>query len=235
MYSVYECTFWSDILCTLHMYFVSDSSAASDSTSHQVLHGHALPAGVVQAAAGHEEVRIWRENQPRQGQDHWHTATVTCRVQLFFWEGGGFVQRPCTPTSCIILYGYKCLRIIYSHVHKCPCTHVHVHCTCCTTWCEYTCYTAITSSVWWVVKRAQVFVVINYLALGGLLSHIIVYTHFFPHKVSLVVSTNDSRSQPLVFKASIYGLRSDLLLVDFRRSTVSLYILHTYLHVGSLL
>jgi serine/threonine-protein kinase Chk1 len=40
-----------------------------------------------------------------------------------------------------------------------------------------------------------------------------------PDKVSLVVSTNDSRSQPLVFKASIYGLRSDLLLVDFRRST----------------
>ena len=58
MYSVCECTFWSDILCTLHMYFVSDSSAASDSTSHQVLHGYALPAGVVQAAAGHEEVLI---------------------------------------------------------------------------------------------------------------------------------------------------------------------------------
>ena len=40
------------------------------------------------------------------------------------------------------------------------------------------------------------------------------------------MSTNDSRSQPLVFKASIYGLRSDLLLVDFRRSTVS-PIVHT--------
>lgn len=40
-----------------------------------------------------------------------------------------------------------------------------------------------------------------------------------PDKVSLVVSTTDKRHQPLVFKASIYGLRSDLLLVDFRRST----------------
>ena len=40
-------------------------------------------------------------------------------------------------------------------------------------------------------------------------------------QVSLVVSTTDKRSQPLVFKASIYGLRSDLLLVDFRRSSVS--------------
>ena len=30
-----------------------------------------------------------------------------------------------------------------------------------------------------------------------------------------------SHTEPVVFKASIYGLRSDLLLVDFRRSSVS--------------
>ena len=39
-------------------------------------------------------------------------------------------------------------------------------------------------------------------------------------QVSLVVTTTDCRKQPLVFKASIYELRLDLLLVEFRRSKV---------------
>ena len=40
-------------------------------------------------------------------------------------------------------------------------------------------------------------------------------------QVSLVVSTVDRRKQPLVFKASIYELGQDLLLIEFRRSKVS--------------
>lgn len=39
-----------------------------------------------------------------------------------------------------------------------------------------------------------------------------------PDESSLIVSTVDRRKQPLVFKALIYELRSDLLLVEFRRS-----------------
>ena len=55
-------------------------------------------------------------------------------------------------------------------------------------------------------------------------------------QVSLVVSTTDCRKQPLVFKASIYELRSDLLLVEFRRSSVSqpshwLFSTYSILHV----
>ena len=42
----------------------------------------------------------------------------------------------------------------------------------------------------------------------------------------------DSRSQPLVFKASIYCLRSDLLLVDFRRSSVRLQTLPSTIIIG---
>ena len=37
----------------------------------------------------------------------------------------------------------------------------------------------------------------------------------------MLVSTIDCRKQPLVFKISIYELRHDLLLVEFRRSKVS--------------
>ena len=40
-------------------------------------------------------------------------------------------------------------------------------------------------------------------------------------QASLMVSTIDCRKQPLVFKASIYELRQNLLLVEFRRSKVS--------------
>ena len=47
--------------------------------------------------------------------------------------------------------------------------------------------------------------------------HIIVYMTL---QVSLSVSTVDCRKQPLVFKASVYELRQDLLLVEFRRSKV---------------
>ncbi len=59
----------------------------------------------------------------------------------------------------------------------------------------------------------------------GLLYHnasilILVSSSLHP-QVSLVVSTVDCRKQPLVFKASIYELRHDLLLVEFRRSKVS--------------
>ena len=39
-------------------------------------------------------------------------------------------------------------------------------------------------------------------------------------QTSLVVSTVDRRKQPLVFKGVIYELKSDLLLVEFRRSKV---------------
>ena len=42
-------------------------------------------------------------------------------------------------------------------------------------------------------------------------------------QVSLVVTTTDCRKQPLVFKASIYELRLDLLLVEFRRSKVCMH------------
>jgi len=35
-----------------------------------------------------------------------------------------------------------------------------------------------------------------------------------------VVSLTDSRKQQLVFKVAIYELRTDLLLVEFRRSKV---------------
>ena len=36
-----------------------------------------------------------------------------------------------------------------------------------------------------------------------------------------MISTMDRRKQPLSFKVSIYELKSDLLLVEFRRSKVS--------------
>lgn len=47
----------------------------------------------------------------------------------------------------------------------------------------------------------------------------------------MVVVMTDSRKQPLVFKASVYELNMDLLLVEFRRSKVSnsVYVaFHTY-------
>ena len=44
--------------------------------------------------------------------------------------------------------------------------------------------------------------------------------HVFSSQVSLVVTTVDRRKQPLVFKASVYELRQDLLLIEFRRSKV---------------
>ena len=53
---------------------------------------------------------------------------------------------------------------------------------------------------------------------------VVIYTCMFVLlQVSMVVLTTDSRKQPLVFKASIYELRTDLLLVEFRRSKVSQY------------
>ena len=46
-------------------------------------------------------------------------------------------------------------------------------------------------------------------------------THTHMHmQTALVVSTLDKRKQALVFRAMIYELRSDLLLVEFRRSKV---------------
>ena len=39
-------------------------------------------------------------------------------------------------------------------------------------------------------------------------------------QVSLSVSTEDVRGQPLVFKAALFQMRDNLLLVEFRRSKV---------------
>ena len=45
--------------------------------------------------------------------------------------------------------------------------------------------------------------------------------HIFSSQVSLVVMTLDQREQPLVFQTSVYELRQDLLLIEFRRSKLS--------------
>ena len=46
-----------------------DPSAAIDSEADQVLHSLSLPEGLGQTTAGHEEILLRRQNQPRQGQD----------------------------------------------------------------------------------------------------------------------------------------------------------------------
>ena len=123
MYGVYM---WVYMLEWRFVYIhCTDSSAASDSTSDQVLHGHALPAGVVQAAAGHEEVLIWCENQPRQGEDPWHTATVT-----LFLCGGGLFGGDAPPTSGLTLV--HLVQCFWSADRTCFHVHIPVHvlCTC---------------------------------------------------------------------------------------------------------
>ena len=53
-----------------------DAGPETDAATDPVLHGLSLPEGVDAAPAGHEEVLLRRQNQPRQGLWPIHTYSV---------------------------------------------------------------------------------------------------------------------------------------------------------------
>ena len=104
------------ILCEWSNVCSTDPSSATDAPIDPVLHGLPVPEGVGQTPAGHEEVLLRCQNQPRQGEDCWlinpvrHTRTVG--VSYSAW----FVYKVClSVTTFSVTMGKKsCIHTVYN-------------------------------------------------------------------------------------------------------------------------